>query len=281
MEIARGFFKWFISGIDNIIIALNLPTNGINRFFVGGLIVLILILVIIIAKELIWDLVRGIRKFLLKTKPEESPKKIKKDNGSIKKRADLVYYQVNPPLAGTLKWERTGKGIRGICLANKRQSLQESEKLQLLLNVNGGWFILKNSTQLVDHKIEMFKEAFKETKKRGDLDFKWLDLPMKILSGTGQYEVLVSGHYPHLGQSEKRVFLFLAELKEVEETEGFEDRIYLFEDTELIGGIAWQGKKIYRWKGKRANEEEVAEIEDQYLEREVNGIEPNFGDMTT
>lgn len=280
MENIQGFFGWFISGINRILIALNLPVNGLGQFFVGGLIVILLILVLVIISDSIWYLLRGMRRSRSGTKSKESTKKIKKDKDPMEKRADLVYYQVNSPPKGSLKWERTGRGIRGVCLVKRRKTLQESEKMLLLFRFNGDWFFFRDSKLLVDYQIDLFDEELKLGKERGDSGFNWVGQPMKIHPKyTAQYEVEVDGHYPHLGQNEKRVSLVLVELEDVDVNEGFEDRFYLFEDTALIGGIAWQGRKIHIWTGGRLTEEEVAEIQEQYLEREINGVEADFAEM--
>jgi hypothetical protein len=202
------------------------------------------------------------------------------------KLADIVWHEANPPLNGSLEWNRTGRIMAGVCLAEGRKTLQESEEMLLLFPINGEWFYFRNPKLLVRHQIELFHKEIESEKERGDLNFNWLGQPSKIFpENRAQYEVEIGkgGHYPHLGQNEKRVSLLLVELEEVEINEGVIDRILLFEDTALSGGIAWQGKKIYLWRGgrlsDRLDEKEIAEILDHYLEKDVNGVELDLDRM--
>jgi hypothetical protein len=291
MENYKGLLGWFLSGVDNILITLGWSVNFLGRFFVGGFILLVLAAILIIVIQLVRYAAAAIRRFFLKTKSTKPVKKTKKDNGSMKKLpekklADLVWHEANPPLNGSLEWKRTGRVIRGVCLAERRKTLQESEEMLLLFPINGEWFYFWNPKLLVRHQIELFHKEIESEKERGDLSFNWLGQPSKIFpENRAQYEVEIGkgGHYPHLGQNEKRVSLLLVELEEVEINEGVIDRILLFEDTALSGGIAWQGKKIYLWRGgrlsDRLDEKEIAEILDHYLEKDVNGVELDLDRM--
>lgn len=255
-------------------------TSLSSDFFVIGFIVLVIALVLyVIIDGLRFELKRG-RKSRSKTKEKKLIKIKKGKNDSMEKRADLVYYQVNPPPKGSLKWERTGRGIRSICLATKRKTLQESEEMLQLFRFNGDWLFFRNPKLLTRYQLEMFNQELEEGKKKDNLDFNWVGQPMKISPKyRSKYEVDVDGYYPHLGQNEKRVSLLLVKFKDVEVNKYAKDRFLLFEDTELIGGIAWQGKKVYVWSGDKLTEEEIAEVKDDYLEREVNGVKPDFDMM--
>jgi hypothetical protein len=158
------------------------------------------------------------------------------------------------------------------------ERLDVQEKLEqglLVMRLNGDWFFFRNAKSTSGYEVDHLDEIIDEVEK-GNLDFKWSNIPWRVdPTYLATYEVEIHGHYSHLIQANKRVRLLLAEFDKeklkVDEDDG--DKYLLFEEIELFGGISWQERKVYLWEGDRLTEEEVKEVQELYLDKEVEFVE--------
>lgn len=274
------FLELLIQAINIGLNKLGLPITPLSQFLFGGSVILLIVAIAYVLTDLLIWFGKNIMWAFSKPAELEKEEMGKGDGDPLKKIADLFYYEVLPPRPGQVNWDRTGRGIRGMCLSKRRESLQEMRELLLLIRFNGDWFFFKEPKSLVAYETKLFDKEAKRDQGREDLSFIWSSQPMTIKPEyRAEYEVEVEGHYPHLVQNEKRVFLLLAEFEEDEINEGIEDRFLLFEEIGLIGGIAWQGRKVHVWTGGPLSEEEIVEIEKKYLDAKSEEVLFNIDEM--
>lgn len=190
----------------------------------------------------------------------------------ITKKADLHYQKISSDP------KQAKRKLRGIYLAEKTDDLQEREKGYLILRFNGEWFLFRDPKALSSYQIELFDNKTKKLREDRRLDFKWGILTLQTLPQyIGQYQVEVKGQYPHLYQNDKRVFLLPTKIED-DSTES-QDRFFLFEDIELSGGISWQMRKLFLWEGELLTNDEVLELQEDYLDLQPQKARPDVDMM--
>jgi len=259
---------WLTNSVNSVLIGLGLPVTVVSQV----LLVIFVGFVLILGYGLLSSISEG--KVRRKKDPEpEEPEK--GELGPMKKLADLVYHQVELVTRDIIRWEKTGRGLRGLYLVERLDVQEKVEKGLLVMRFNGDWFFFRNAKSTSGHEVAHLDEIIDEAKK-GNFDFKWSNIPWRVdPTYLATYEVEIHGHYSHLIQENKRVRLLLAEFdKEKLEFEGDEgDKFLLFEEIELFGGVSWQDRKVYLWEGDRLTEEEIEEVQELYLDKEVEAVE--------
>lgn len=238
-------------------------------------VILFFLLIGIISDFISW-IKNQVKKFFSPQKQSTKPDQDSyKNNDLIEKQANLYYQEIVTSQHANSDWEHTDRTLRGIYIAEKPDDLQEREKGYLILRFNGEWFFFRDPKALSSYQIEIFDKKVKKLNQNQSIDFDWGMLTLQTLPKyTSNYKVNVDGHYPHLVQYDKRVFLLPAKIKK-DSTENNHDNFYLFEDIELVGGISWQKRKLFLWTGDLLTEEEVAELQEDYLDLPTKGAEPD------
>lgn len=211
-----------------------------------------------------------------KAKSRKSTYQEKESNGPLKKFADLFYYELEPANHTTSGFQRTGRGLRGLYLAEKPSGPHQPERGLLVIRFNSQWFFFKNPKALAPHEIEIFEDEKRRQEKATEpLDFFWASFFMKVIPKyTACYQVEIEGHYPHLIQHSKQVSLLLTKFKDQDlEEDDQGDRYFLFEEIGLTGGISWQNRKIYLWEGDKLTDQEISEVKRDYFEQETEVVE--------
>lgn len=267
-ELGEVVGAWLTNLVNSALTYFGFPVTALSQvlfiIFVGSLFVLVV--------GLFWTSGEGKPRRRKSPKPEEPEKD---ELGSMKKVADLVYYEVESVTRDIIQWERTGRGLRGLYLVERLDVQEKVEKGLLVMRFNGDWFFFRNPKSTSGYEVTHIDEIIDGVEK-GKFDFKWSNIPWKVdPTYLATYEVEIHGHYAHLIQENKRVRLLLAELDkeklEIDEDDG--DKYLLFEEIELFGGISWQQRKIYLWEGDRLTEKEIEEVQELYLDKEVELIE--------
>ncbi|MGB6839291.1 MAG: hypothetical protein WBD86_01930 [Microgenomates group bacterium] len=237
---------------------------------VNGSLVLPLILVVFVLAVVFL----AVSILLSPRKEKEHEEEEEEEEKVLKKLADLIFYEIEGVSREAFEWQRTGRALQGLFLVEGLKQEQKHDGL-LLIRFNGDWYCFKKSLVLNEYDLGYLTGVIQDIKDDTDtLEFKWKGSRWKaILPYLRNFEVEVRGAYHHLRQAEKRVRLLLAEsMDEIQllpgEGEG-EDRFMLFEEVELIGGVAWQIQRAYVWSGDELGPEGAAEAE-SYLEHELS-----------
>jgi hypothetical protein len=259
---------WLTNLVNSVLIGLGFPVTVVSQ----------VLLVIFVGFVLIlgYGLLSSISEGKTRRREDPEPEELEKDKlGPMKKVADLVYYEVKSVTREIIEWERTGRGLRGLYLVERLDVQEILEKGLLVMRFNGDWFFFRNTKSISQHEVDHMDEIIDEAEK-GKFDFKWSNIPWRIdPTYLATYEVEIHGHYSHLIQANKCVRLLLAEFDkeklELDEDDG--DKYLLFEEVALFGGISWQQRKVYLWEGDRLTKEEIEEVQELYLDKEVEAVE--------
>jgi hypothetical protein len=289
MDVIETIERWLESAFNNTTLRSTLSSG----FFLWAFIIIVFVIIVYtIIDKLKYELDRE-RKPRSKSKSSETSKAKSKKKNPLMIAAKLTFYEVESLsqqvdkrgtsksiIRGDLGQKRTKQGLKGLYLVKEENKYDRSKKGFLILWNGGEWLIFKNPMDIPKNQFEELDKINNRPKTDGEFVFNWgkfLSL-QRLLPYSSRYEVEVDGEYPSLAQGRNEVSLILAKLEEDPKKEDTEDTHGLFEMIE-VGSTAWKGERARFWMGSLLTEAEVADLKKNYMDRKINGFEPDFNLM--